>query len=559
VPGTPEALLAEAASLLESDRAADAVKLLQAGRLRYPADAAVARRLADALQFGGRLAEAVRAYTIGLRLDENDADGWYGLGCAQLELKAYGAAALAFGRVAEVAPHFGPAQYNLAKSVFQLGRVETAIALFARAAELDPALRQQARASIACIIPGSPDADLAAVLRTRRRWAEAEARALPRTPPRTAPPPGGRLRLGYLSGFFGDRNWMKPVYALLNRHDRNRFELHLFSDGALPSAAAGYREHDDDIIHDLSGVPNAAAAGIIAERKIDVLIDLNGYSLQHRLPLLMHRPAPHIVGWFNSFAASGIAAVDILVGDAAVAPPAEAKYYGERIHRVPGTYLPFEILYPVPDPAPPPCLGTGTGTVTFGCLGSHYKFTDSVVAAWAEILRGAPTTRLFVKNGALDEASTRDDLLGRLAVLGIAPDRVTLEGRAEHFDFLDAYRHVDIALDTFSYNGGTTTTEALWQGVPVLAFDGDRWAARTSKSLLLAAGLGDWVMPDRAGYIRHAIALAADPETPARLAALRSEMRRQLGGSAACDVDGFRRNLEDLLQDLAAPRRRHGP
>src|SRR6202030_142897 len=96
----------------------------------------------------------------------------------------------------------------------------------------------------------------------------------------------------------------------------------------------------------------------------------------------------------------------------------------------------------------------------------------------------------------------------------IPAERVLLDGPDEHWQFLAAYARIDIALDTFPYNGGTTTTEALWQGVPVLAFDGDRWAARTSRSLLLAAGLQDWVLPDADAYVQRAIALATDPATP---------------------------------------------
>ena len=550
-----ETILAEASALLDSGAASDALPLLQRARLLHPDHDGIALRLADALQLVGKLPEAVRAYDSALRLVPNSVEGWYGLGCAQLELKAYGAAAIAFGRTIERAPGFGAAQYNLAKAAFQLGRVETAIELFERAAAVDPALKQQASASIACIIPGSSEAGLPAVLRARKRWAEAETRGLPK-PRRPAPEPnaGRKLRLGYLSAFFGDRNWMKPVYALLNRHDRAAFEIHLFSDGTLPDAASGYREHDDDIIHDLRGVPNEAAADIVAGRRLDVLIDLNGYGVQKRLGLLMRRPAPQIVGWFNSFAATGLDAIDWLVGDAAVIPKPEEKHYGERIHRVPGTYLPFEILYPVPDVAPPPSAAAGA-PITFGCLGSHYKLTDATLAAWAEILRAAPASRLFVKNGALEDGSTRDDLLGRLDQSGIAPARVTLAGRSEHFAFLDAYAQVDIALDTFPYNGGTTTTEALWQGVPVLAFDGDRWVGRTSKSLLLAGGLGDWVMPDAAAYVRRAVELALDPATPTRLAALRSGMRARLAASAACDADGFCREMETFYRSLAAARR----
>jgi len=107
-----------------------------------------------------------------------------------------------------------------------------------------------------------------------------------------------------------------------------------------------------------------------------------------------------------------------------------------------------------------------------------------------------------------------------------------------------------VALDTFPYSGGTTTMEALWQGVPVLTFNGDRWASRTSRSLLLAAGLPEWVANDRAGYVRQAIALANDPQSPQRLAALRSGMRERLRASPACDATGLCRALEQIYLRL---------
>jgi predicted O-linked N-acetylglucosamine transferase (SPINDLY family) len=162
------------------------------------------------------------------------------------------------------------------------------------------------------------------------------------------------------------------------------------------------------------------------------------------------------------------------------------------------------------------------------------------------ILRAVPAARLHVGNPSLDEESNRAELLRRLARRGVAAERVTLSGRAEHYDFLAGYAGVDIALDTFPYNGGTTTTEALWQGVPVLTTNGDRWAGRTSRSLLLAAGLGEWVAEDMAGFVAKGIALLGDPGTPARLAALRAGMRAMLRDSAACDSSGLCAHLEAI-------------
>jgi predicted O-linked N-acetylglucosamine transferase (SPINDLY family) len=544
----PETVLRDARDFIAQGDLPSALALLQAARLRCADHAGIALLLADVLQGSGRIREAVAAYTAGLALNDMSADGWYGAGCAHLALSAPASAAACFSRASALAPNAGPVWHNLGKSLFALGRIESAVSAFERAAALGDAAAKLARESLACIIPGDPRADHEAVLRARRSWAEQVAPAA--VPPMARPAAGRKLRVAYLSAFFGAANWMKPVFALINRHDRSAFDVFMLSDGELPSAASGYRDHDLDTIGDLRGVNNERAAHIIAGLGIDILVDLNGYSFQGRLPLLMHRPAPVIVGWFNMFSTTGIAAYDWLVGDDRVIRSVEEPFYSERIHRLPGTYLAFEVRYQVPDVAPPPCIVTGQ-PITFGSLGSQYKLTDAVLGAWAQILLGAPGTRLFLKNATLDDVSVRDDLMSRLVGRGIAAERVTLQGRSPHFDFLDAYRHVDIALDTFPYNGGTTTTEALWQGVPVLTFDGDRWASRTSASLLHAAGLADWVLADLRGTIDRAILLGSDPATPAMLATLRQGMRNRLLASAACDADGLCRAMESFYRAVS--------
>ena len=402
----------------------------------------------------------------------------------------------------------GALDHDLGQALFELGHVDAAIASFRRAACAgDAAVREAALRSIAIVIPGAPQADHQAVLGARRDWAPQSA------PPRSPTAQhGAKLRIGYVSAFFGLRNWMKPVWGLINHHDRTRFEVHMFSDRSNPTADSGYRDADTDFIHPVHGIDNARLAEIIGSTGIDILVDLNGYSFADRLGLYALRPAPVIIGWFNMFATTAMTTFDWLVGDASVIRPDEEAHYVERIHRLSGSYLAFEVLYPVPPVAPPPSVDAGY--ITFGCLGSQHKLTDPVLMAWGRILRAAPTARLFIRNATLEDASSRADLLARLAGEGIDAARVTLAGRAEHLEFLRSYDRIDIALDTFPYNGGTTTTEALWQGVPVLTFDGDRWASRTSRSILLAANLADWVKHDVAEYVQRAVGLANNPVTP---------------------------------------------
>jgi predicted O-linked N-acetylglucosamine transferase (SPINDLY family) len=445
-----------------------------------------------------------------------------------------------------LAPARAAARFNLAKALFELGEVDAALDAYrAVAAAADANLRGEALAAIACIIPGAAQADNAAVLATRREWAALESPGPRPRPPRHKR--GEKLRIGYVSAFFGDRNWMKPVVGAINHHDRARFDLHFFSDGAPPDAAAGWLDFPTDVVHDVRGAPNDALAQYVARFAIDVLVDLNGYSYPRRLGLFMHRPAPAIVGWFNMFATTGIDAFDAIIGDDAVIAPAEEAFYSERVLHVPGSYLAFSVLYPVPDVAPPPA----NGRITFGCFCSQYKLTDATLDMFAAILRAAPEARLLVKNRTLGDASCRAAFHARFAARGIADARVLLDGPAEHDAFLAAYARVDIALDTFPYSGGTTTMEALWQGVPVLALDGDRWAARTTRSLLHAAGLADWCLPDPDAFIARAAALARAPETPAMLAALRAGLRERVARSSACDSAALCRALEEIYVRLA--------
>src|SRR5207249_4577825 len=157
---------------------------------------------------------------------------------------------------------------------------------------------------IATAIPGSPRSDHQAELEARRRWAALVAPNLPARPyPRR--PAHSPLRLGYVSSFFEDRNWMKPVWGVINHHDRQRFEIHLVSDAPLSRIEHGYAPDPRDHFHDISGLANADAARLIEESGIDVLIDLNAYSKTARLPLFTLRPAPVQVFWFSLFATSG--------------------------------------------------------------------------------------------------------------------------------------------------------------------------------------------------------------------------------------------------------------
>jgi predicted O-linked N-acetylglucosamine transferase (SPINDLY family) len=530
---------------------AEARAALAAAVMRYPDHPALASRHADALHADGQLDMAAAEYRRALALDTSLSEAWYGLGCIELGRNAHGEAALCLRQAVALQPDAAAWRLNLGKALFELGEVDAAVECYRHILDsADSTLHSDALLQIACIIPGASSADNAAVLESRRAWAAREAQSVPpQARDRPRPPRGDKLRIGYVSAFFGDRNWMKPVWGALNHHDRSRFEIHFFADRKLPSAENGYRDADD-YVHAVTGATNDGLADYIARFGIDVLVDLNGYSFPRRLGLFFRRPAPVIVGWFNMFATTGIDGFDYIIGDDAVIPAAEERYYSERVLRVPGSYLAFSVLYPVPDVMPPPMRKSGV--LTFGCFCSQYKITEDTIELWSAILRGAPQTRLLLKNRALGDPSSQAALRERFARRGIDPARVIADGPLEHYAYLAAYGHVDVALDAFPYSGGTTTMEALWQGVPVLAFDGDRWAARTSLSLLRAAGLDDWCLPDRDAFVARAITLANSPTTPGELAELRMTLRDRLARAPVCDSAGLCRALEGIYEKIAA-------
>jgi predicted O-linked N-acetylglucosamine transferase (SPINDLY family) len=527
-------------------RPAEAIELLEQALARSPACAALYSRLADAHHAQGHLPQAIEAYRRAIALGADEAAIWWGLGCALAGLGDHVPAAESFRRLAALQPDDGMALTNLGQSLFNLGQVDPALEAFRRAlGRLPEGCDCMALANIAIVIPGSSTAGNREILDARREWA---ARCLPIAPDermheRPSLAYGRPIRLGYVSAFFDKPNWMKPVWALINHHDRDRFEIHLLSDRPCSAIGPVFRRDPRDSVHDTGGLTNPELARLIEELGIDILVDLNGYSGPTRLPLFALRPAPIQAAWFGMFGASGISGFDYLIGDRHVIPPGEEVFYTERVLRVPGSYMTFEVTYPVPDVTPAPCLERGA--LTFGCLAPQYKITTEVVEAWSRILRECPGTRLLLKSVALGQPEAREFVGGMFARSAVPADRLRLEGPADHYAFLGRYSDVDLALDTFPYNGGTTTTEALWQGVPVLTFSGDRWASRTSASLIREAGLPDFVAPDKEGYVASAIALAHAPESPRRLEELRQGMRDRLRAAPVCDAVRFARDMEE--------------
>lgn len=493
----------------------------------------------------GQPADALRFFKKAVNLDSNSVHGWFGQGMAYTNMSEYAGSVEHFREATKLDPTLAIAHHNLGRSLHEIGQADLAYQSFKKSIDLGFIATWK---NVAVAVPGFPSATNHSILQDRKKWADELVKSVGKHRGKHAPSRDrqkDKLRVAYVSAFFHKDNWMKPVWGLVGQHDRHSFEIHLLSDRTKITPTIKNILEPGDRFHDISNLSNDEAAKLIADLNIDILVDLNGYSYPNRFSVFLERPAPMIIGWFNLYATTGFSCFDYLVGDDCVIPEDEEVYYTEKIARVVGSYLTFTVAYDVPDLVPPPCINNGF--VTFGSLISQYKITENVIDAWTEILRETPGSQLLIRNAALGKSSNKKYLMSQFVKRGLDQARISLEGPAPHYEFLKTYDRIDIALDAFPYNGGTTTTEAIWQGLPVVSYWGDRWVSRTSATLLRSAGLEELVAKDVSAYVRLAVDLASESE---KLKTMRDTMRDKLLASKACDTAAFARSMEQLYRDI---------
>jgi predicted O-linked N-acetylglucosamine transferase (SPINDLY family) len=292
---------------------------------------------------------------------------------------------------------------------------------------------------------------------------------------------------------------------------------------------------------DCPALSEAELAERVRADRIDVLVDLAGHTSKSRLGTFALRPAPVQMTYLGYPNTTGLRAIDYRITDARADPPGESDtLHVERMLRLPKSFICYRPGGDAIPVAPPPAARTGT--VTFGCFNNFQKLSDPFLDAAARALAAVPGARLLLKAKPLGLASVADDIRRRFRRRGIDPERLVLRGwAAKAENHLAAYDEVDIALDSFPYNGTTTTCEAMWMGVPVVTLQGDRHAACVGVSLLHSVGLNECIGRDVDDYVRIAAGLAADLP---RLAALREGMRQRMRASPLMDEGGFVRDLE---------------
>lgn len=358
---------------------------------------------------------------------------------------------------------------------------------------------------------------------------------------------GRRLRVGWVTADFHHQHpvniFMQPV---LRELDRSKFELFLYFTGdSYDEQTALARSRTEHWVE--AGALNDVQLGkrIEADR-IDVLLDLAGHTSQHRMRMFARRAAPVQMTYLGYPGSTGLPNMDYLLGDAVVTPAEDDALCSEKVIRLPGTvfcYAPEE-HYPFPEFT----SAHAKRPLTFASFNNVPKLTPHTLQLWARVLEAVPGSRLLLKAPSFSDSGAISAFKERLAALGVDLGRVEFRGPVGLTDMMAEYADVDIALDPVPYNGGTTSLQAMWMGVPVLCKRGGHFVSRMSASFMTAAGLPEWVARDDDDYVAIARRMAANRKA---LLALKKGMRQRLQSSPAWDVVRHTRAFEAALSEAA--------
>lgn len=531
-------------ALLQQGRAADAREALRCALRLRPDDAETLTNLGAAVQQSGCTQEAESHYRAALRLKPDHPEACNNLANVLAQAGRLHEAEVLYRAALRVRPAFAQAHDNLGAALQDLGRFVEAEASYRAALQADPGFTKAHSDLLLCL--NFTDRPVSYCLDQARAYGRAVA-----TPAHEAfkawhcPPDARRLRVGLVSGDLREHPVGYFLESLLQQLDPEAIELLAYTTTRCADSLTQRIRPRFAAWRSIAELDDRAAAGAIHDDAVHILLDLSGHTAGNRLPVFARKPAPLQASWLGYFASTGLREMDYVLLDTIAAPPGDTPAFTETIHRLPGP----RYCFTAPAGAAPvgPLPAAREVGVTFACFNTLNKINGRVATLWARVLRALPGSRLFLKARLLQDPRIAAEVVQRFEAHGVAAHRLLLEGWSPRAEYLAAYGRADIALDPFPYTGGTTTLEALWMGVPVLTLRGDRLLSRQGESILICAGLPDWIAEDEDDYVARAVRCARD--LPG-LAALRGGLRQRLAASPLLDAAGFARDFEAALRDL---------
>lgn len=539
-----------------------------------------AYNLGNALHALGRKREAQAQYRAAIEINPQHADAHNNLGNVSKEMGEFQAAAQAFHaaiaarpgfiaahnnagnlmrllrRTAEAEAHFNAAlaidanhsasHNNLGNVLKDGGALDAGIAHYRLAIESDPG-NVVAHSNLAYALTFQAE-DGAAVLEECRRWSAQHETPLcgARLPHENDRNVNRRLRIGYVGADFREHCQSLFTVPLFSHHDHDRFEVFCYASVERPDSLTQRLGTYADVWRDVRAFDDDQLAQQIRADGIDILVDLAMHMADGRPLLFARKPAPVQIAWLAYPGTTGIKAIDYRLTDPRLDPMsgpesrAQDSHYSERSLHLPDSFWCYDPLTDVPAVNDLPALTSGT--ITFGCLNNPCKLTDRTLAMWSAVLRKVPDASLLL----MAPAGNADRSLNeRIARQGIDPKRVGFTPFQPRADYLRTYHQIDLGLDTFPYNGHTTSLDSLWMGVPVVTRVGETAVGRGGLSQLHNLQLTELAAHSDEAFVRVAVELANDRP---RLAALRAGLRSRMEQSPLMDGARFAAHVETIYR-----------
>jgi predicted O-linked N-acetylglucosamine transferase (SPINDLY family) len=316
-------------------------------------------------------------------------------------------------------------------------------------------------------------------------------------------PKHSKLRVGYVSPDFWDHAVTRFMLSILQHTNRIQFEIYCYSNTLKRDATTEQLMQFCPNWRVIKGLSVQEAIRKIREDEIDILVDLAGHTADNSLLVFAHKAAPIQVSYLGYPASTGLETIDYKISDIWTDPPFNQRFYTEKLEYIEGGFLCYKPYSCNSQLTPLPMLRNGFPS--FGCFNDLKKISSKMLELWVQILKAAPTAHFAMKNRSFGCERTKSHYLQYFEQKGIAPERLHFFGFVEQERFYQFYNNIDLALDSYPYNGTTTTCDALWMGIPTVTMQGEMHVSRIGASLLKQVELGDFIASSPEEYVSIAV------------------------------------------------------
>jgi protein O-GlcNAc transferase len=499
--------------------------------------------LGNALIVSRQIDEAIASFRRAVALRPNYAQAAANLGNALITRRQFDEAIAACWQAIAHNPNLSEAHMNLGNALRDTGQLTDAVAAYHRAIALKPDYAE-AHSNLLFALHYHPDYDARAIADELGQWNRQHAAPLMKfiqphgnTRDRDRP-----LRIGYVSADFREHSVGRFLLPLFRHHDHGAYQIVCFSDVRSQDNMTESLRACADEWRKIAGLSDERVSETIRQDKIDILVDLSAHTAGNRLRVFARKPAPVQATYLAFCSSTGLETIDYRLSDPHLDPQGENSFYTEQTIYLPDTYWCYESPPACPEVSPLPA--SAQGVITFGCLNNFCKVSPPALNLWMAILQANRASRLILY---APEGSARQRVRDLLQRQGIEDQRLRFVGMVSLSDFFKSYDQIDIALDPFPFNGGTTTCDALWMGVPVVTLSGPTAVGRGGASILTNIGLPDLIAHTPQQYIQIAADLAAD--LPG-LTELRRTLRARMKSSPLMDAPKFARSIEAAYRQM---------